>query len=460
MIALLAAAVQAAPSRQPLPPRAPIAGPGRDPAVLVIKLVEDAGLLTDGPVVRGAPADLQALLGGSAPLFPRDPSAIRADRAAWDPERRLADLTLYRRLRTDDPDRGALLAAHPLVESVEFALSPQPPPADLSPSTPDFSGGQTYAGPAPDGLGFDAAVLWPGGTGEGVTIADIEYGWEEDHEDLGAAAGTHAWGLRSDSYAYHGTSVLGELIAGDNGYGVTGLVPDAAVLMISPFDDSGAYDVAAAIDGATALLEAGDVLLIEQQAWEDGGYCPVEISSAVFDAITLAVAKGISVVEPSGNGAQNLDDPKWDGWFDRAQRDSGAILVGGGSSPYSSHTPRTWTPRGSSYGSRIDVQGWYDGIVTTTNDDYGGSLADLFLPDGDGRQGYTSVFGGTSGASPMIVAAAAAANGVAKALWGTPWEPMDLRAALVATGTPPPEDDPWIGPQPDMRRFLRTWGAR
>ena len=35
------------------------------------------------------------------------------------------------------------------------------------------------------------------------------------------------------------------------------------------------------------------------------------------------------VVEPSANGAQDLDTSVWDGWFDLDVQDSGAIMVGG-----------------------------------------------------------------------------------------------------------------------------------
>jgi hypothetical protein len=203
------------------------------------------------------------------------------------------------------------------------------------------------------------------------------------------------------------------------------------------------------------------VLLIEQQALAHDSYCPVEIDPAVFDAISLAVAKGIVVVEPTGNGAQDLDDPIWDGWFDREQRDSGAIMVGGGSSPSSGLEPRTWPDSGSCYGSRVDLQGWYDGVATTANDEYGGYYADLFFPGGDGRQAYTSHFSGTSAAAPMVAGAAALANSVAWENWGEPWDPAELRAALVSTGTPQPaEDDRHLGPQPNLDVFFRTWGAR
>ena len=54
---------------------------------------------------------------------------------------------------------------------------------------------------------------------------------------------------------------------------------------------------------------------------------------------------------------------------------------------------------GSSFGSRIDVQGWYQDITTISAEQYG----DLFFPNADSQQAYTQYFGGTSGASPQIV---------------------------------------------------------
>jgi serine protease len=432
-------------------------GPGRVEDVLVIKLAEGQGLSVVDGRIRGA-ADLDALLTGAVPLFTRAPETIRADRRAFDPEGALADLTLYLSLTTADARAlGLRLRSDPRIETAYLAFAPVPPPVDLSPTTPDFTDQQTYAGPAPVGFGFDEAGRWPGGDGANVAIADIEYGWDPEHEDLDHLPEDYAWGWASGYYAYHGTAVLGELAGGDNGYGVTGMAPQADVFVVSPYTDAGVYSIAAALDGAASLLDAGDVILIEQQSFAFGNYAPVSADPAVFDAIAAAVSKGIVVVEAGGNGGQDLDDPKWEGWFDRTIRDSGAILVGGGASPYSGITPRAWYTWGSSYGSRVDVQGWYDSIVTTNDS----TMADLFLPGGDDRQGYTSYFGGTSGASPMVAAAAAVANSIAWELWGAPWDPYDLRAALSSTGSPQPvTDSHHIGPQPDLRRLLMTYGVR
>jgi len=444
---------------------------GLERQIVIVKMAEP----DVAPVAPVAPAALPAVPGAVVtPLFPRAPAAIRADRAAFDPERRLADLTRYYRVSlppdASGPSEPASSPSDPSgaeglcdrlnaradVEIAYLAFAPAPPPVDLDPVTPDFEPQQGYLGPAPGGFGIQEAANWPGGDGANVAIADLEYSWDPEHEDLSATVDITTWGYDVGAYAFHGNAVLGELVAGDDGYGVTGIAPAAEPLVIFPYVDRLTYSIAAAVDAATALLEAGDVLLIEQQVQRDGVLLPVSADAATFDAIALAVAKGIVVVEPGANGGADLDSPVYGGWFDRSVRDSGAIMVGGGASPSSGLTPRSYysSGTGSSYGSRVDVQGWYDNIVTATTWEFS---PDLYFPDSDSRQAYTSYFGGTSGASPMVAGVAAIAQSVAIAVHGQPFAPEDLRALMITTGTPQaPTDSRHIGPQPDLRGLLRA----
>lgn len=444
---LLVPLAQAAPTRAPPPRPAQVVWSwGRADDLVVVKLEE------------GSQAAVLADL-GALPLFSTPPHVLRAERATWDPERRLADLTLYGHIRTGPGQAAALATAlnrDPRVELAYLAPVPVPPPEDLDPVTPDLTGEQGWAGPAPVGVGGQEALRWPGGRGENVAVADLEYAWDDTHEDLEATVGALTWGVAEPVYDYHGTGVLGMLFAGDNGYGVTGMVPDAEPLVVYPFVDSQTYSLPAAVEAAASLLDAGDVLLIEQQIVANGTYAPVSADPATFDAIALAVAKGIVVVEPAANGSQDLDDPAWLGWFDRDVRDCGSILVGGGASPTGWAPAREWPLGGSSFGSRVDVQGWYDSIATTMNLGLGSGFTDLFLGDGDPRQGYTSQFGGTSGAAPMVAGVAAILQSVSVALHGRPLDPLDLRALLVSTGTPQPPQSEHIGPLPDLRRALNA----
>lgn len=408
---------------------------GHSDSVVWFKLEAGAGRV---PGVRG---------GRIEPLFQtRDPSS---------------ELSRWYRLVTSPG--GAMPVVRVLqqtqgVAHVELEPLPLPPPADIAPTTPDLSAEQAYMRPAPEGFGLQEAARWPGGDGGNVAVADLEYDWESEHEDLVHLGTLRSWGTPYPEYAYHGTGVMGILAAGDNGYGVTGMVPAAEMVLIHPVTPEGAYNVARAIEASLELLQAGDVLLIEQQAWAVENYAPVEVSAAVFDAIVAATEAGIVVIEPAGNGGQDLDGADFGGWFDRSARDSGAILVGGGVPPGDGFLDtRSWYPSGSCYGERVDVQGWYAGIATTISAPYSG---DLFSAD-DGLQSYWSGFGGTSGASPQVTAVAARFQSIAIALRGEPFTPAELRALMVQTGTPQANpEEAWIGPQPDLRRMLLAGGLR
>jgi serine protease len=442
------------------------ATPGRNPERLIVKLVENAGLIVHPGGLSPHPkaGNLTQLLQGSTTLFNRSPEKLRREKEQAGGD--LADLSLY--LTLTGPDaiaRGNALLQHPLVETAYLAPNPSPPPSDIAPETPDFSAEQGFDQAGPEGLGFDIAHRWPGGDGSNVVIADVEYSFDPSHEEFEDLTISEL-GYPYDDYQFHGNGVLGILGAPHNDFGVSGLVPGADFIMVSPFNETPllgvVYNVANAIDLAAEHLDAGDILLIEQQGWNNDVFTPVEISIAEFDAISHAVARGIVVIEPAGNGACDLDDPIWEGAFDRTERDSGAIMVGGGASPFSSQTARSYYhPSGSCFGSRVDVQGWYDHTTTTSAADGAPSYTDRFYPGYDGRQAYTGSFGGTSGAAPMIAAIAAAMNSVAIETRGVAWDPLALRAAMVSTGHPQQQEGlEHIGPQPDLRRLLRLWGVR
>lgn len=439
----------AAPHRTPHPKPDVVAwAPGARHDVLHVKLVDGRGEL---PRIPGA--EVSALFG--------DAAVLAEEQARTDPDGRLADRTSWLRVevRGDAVALANALNADPRVEVVFFAPDAVPPPVDLDPVTPDFTDQQSYLRAAPDGLGQAAVQDWPGVGGEHVVIADVEYGWEPEHEELDHTGTTFAWGQGSGDWTFHGNMVLSLLVGRDDGYGVTGFAPEATVAMISPYADVEDYDVAAAISGAASLLGPGDVLLIEQQLQANGAFAPVESSPSTFDAIAAAVAKGIVVVEPSGNGGQNLDDAAWEGWFDRDQRDSGAILVGGGAGVEDTQEPlRGWNGV-SCYGDRVDVQGVSSyTVVSATTGDY---EPNLFFPEGDDRQAYTTEFGGTSAAAAMVAGVAASFQSAAIELTGVPWDPVELRALMVSTGTPQSEATAQhIGPQPDLEAMLKAAGLR
>jgi Subtilase family len=229
-----------------------------------------------------------------------------------------------------------------------------------------------------------------------------------------------------------------------NTYGVTGIAP-AATAYVAPANYTNGYNPAAAIDHASSgagVLGVGDVIIIEQQtdACGLGGtfYGPLEDIQSVFDAISTATAAGRIVIEAAGNGNVNLDSAACGTKFNRSVRDSGAIIVGAGSS--TDHSRLSF----SSYGSRVDVQGWGHNVTTT-------GYGDAFNPGNDERQRYTNTFSGTSSATPIVSGAALAVNGARLACGLPVLNSVQMRTALASSGTPQANPGTGnIGPLPSV----------
>ena len=120
------------------------------------------------------------------------------------------------------------------LEIVEYAfveVTVQSPPGDIAPTTPDYTGLQGYLQADP---GINAQYAWDLGVyGASVRISDCEYGWEDTHEDfmdrdlhLEPGQTVPSW-VADYGWDAHGTAALGEISAIDNGYGATGIAPDA-----------------------------------------------------------------------------------------------------------------------------------------------------------------------------------------------------------------------------------------
>jgi hypothetical protein len=357
----------------------------------------------------------------------------------------------------------------PSVEIAEPAPLPQPPPA----TTPDFSGSQGYLDAAPGGIDARFSFTIPGGNGSGVTIYDVEYNWLQTHEDLSRAKGVSLLLNPGDSNSppgfpgcpapcdsvnrEHGTAVLGEIIARNDTKGITGVSSGANIGLAPANTGNIGYNPANAILLAVADGSAGDVILLEQQAVVCGlnddpavglvAFGPVEWLSPVFTAIQTAVAQGFVVIEAAGNGNVNLDQAACSGSFDRNVRDSGAIIVGAG------HPPSSGVDRqrmeSSTFGSRIDLQGWGSGVATT-------GYGDLYQnPDAPTNLDfwYTGGFSGTSSASAIVAGAVANLQSIAFDQSGLPLTPVEIGTLLVETGSPQLGNTAeHIGPRPDLRK--------
>ncbi|MCA9925211.1 MAG: chitobiase/beta-hexosaminidase C-terminal domain-containing protein, partial [Anaerolineales bacterium] len=351
--------------------------------------------------------------------------------------------------------------ASPLVEGaypVDLPIRPPLPP-DYETSNPGNFNTQSgvniyqrYLDSAADG-GMDVRYAWEGtgGRGDGIDICDVEYGYNP-HADLPAIIQLALPAkIYTNDFYEHGTAVLGMLGGKDNGWGVTGMVTEARLLFspVTPFN--GSFNIANAITRCIDNLNAGDVILLEQQAaGRNGNFVPSEWDPAVYAAIKTAVGKKITVVEAAGNGSEDLDHVFYQTAKPghtpfTAAKDSGAIIVGSAKSIWTA-TPRAWNDGSSTYGSTVDLQGWGMHILAPGYGNY--------YNDEGSSLSYT-LFSGTSGASPMVTAAVAIvqANNIAKN--GSPATPAQVKQLLQNTGSSQADEgDEHIGPFPNLRAAI------
>lgn len=398
------------------------------------------------------------LVRGFGRLFTIDEDALATRRANGEARSgvELADLNLYYRAllaaKATRADVDSLVDALNALPSVEIAYAEAPPRFPQA-ATPDLQSYEGHLNAAPNGINAFYAWGVAGGKGQGISIVDVEGAWNLSHEDLPIAPQLFYQGgtaVNDPADRTHGTSVLGVMVAVDNGFGVTGIANQARIGTQSILDGSTANE-ANAITNASIAAGMGGVVVLELQ--ETGpaptipctcqvsqcGNVPAEYLQDRYDAIATATATGSIVVEAAGNGSSNLDDPEYQGLFNRSVRDSGAILVGAGSA--FDRTPQCFT----NYGSRVDVQGWGGNVVTTGGGDlYGNELSE--------NQQYTATFGGTSSATAMVAGASASILGAsyASGQYLGFRSSRDIRKILSDTGTAQGSSSEWIGPLPDL----------
>src|SRR5690606_13783988 len=120
--------------------------------------------------------------------------------------------------------------------------------------------------------------------------------------------------------------------------------------------------------------------------------------------------------------------------------DSGALIVGGGT-PDLSHNKISY----STYGARVNVQGWADNVATS-------GYGDWQIFGNDMNQQYT-MFSGTSSATPIVAGCVAVLQSYYFSLTGEYLSPLEMRSLLVATGIPQGSGGP-IGPLPNMEAAI------
>jgi microbial collagenase len=319
---------------------------------------------------------------------------------------------------------------------VEFAYEESPlTPAVVNPSDDPLALLQGYLLPAPAGIGATFAWSLPGADGANVRFVDIERGWQLDHEDL-AGAGVVALNQSVPGNEFHSTACLGIVLAQDNTRGVIGVAPKVKGAIASSLRPA----LPDAFLQAVGFLQAGDVLLIEEQTAD---LRPVEMDPHTALLIRTLMLLGIVVIEPAGNGGHDLNLAlRADGTsLDRTTPiffDSGAIVVGARQALSRSRWPS------SCFGNRVDCHAWGELIVTTS------SIVGPFGPYMGLNPAAGDVgFGGTSGASAIIAGAAIVLQGVARAR-GTPLTPTRMRELLSGPFNTSSTDP--IGVMPDLEQ--------
>lgn len=486
---------------RPLQPRAPFAkslqqdlGDDADTGHIIIKLLDDSGMVVRGG--RLAPAasksradkpmavaadDARHVVNGMLDAMPgsRLESLFKVPTPLLEAMRHtgqrntgeaLADLSQFFVLQVADKSAGRVameeLLQWPGIETV-YGQPAWGLPVDIPPTTPDFQNttgpGQGYQDAAP--LGIDIAAAWQRGlTASGVTVVDVESGWNLAHEDLDHLLGQvppvamippSQWATNQAGID-HGNATLGVLASGINAYGTGGLIPGATI-RVAPLNliGSSTWIGPNAILLATLNLQPGDIILIEAELPVAAGAVPFENNPAEYAVVRQATALGIHVIEPAGNSPNGLsldvDLAVFDmvanrSKFDRYFRDSGAVLVGAGESTVFQPVP--WRPGvhnayvNSNYGSRVDTYAWGQDVVTLGYGPRFGTLANCantFDPfplfPADVNQEYTYCYGGTSSAGAIVAGAAAILEERHRQLFGQPFDVRGLRHHL-SLGTP------------------------
>ncbi|MDN3694980.1 S8 family serine peptidase [Chryseobacterium tructae] len=251
------------------------------------------------------------------------------------------------------------LEKFPEIEYVSVMSSTpiEPPLVNMFVTTPDLESVQTYLN---DNPGINAKYAWSRGiTGQNIRIRDVEYGFYKTHEMLtnqnsiqlepGYSPNS---GLSGNNYRDHGTAVVSILGSIKDNIGLTGAVYNASEIKGYMEWTTVGYNRASAVSRSINASQAGDIILYEMQTGgKNGEYCPAEYDSVIWDLTKAATDSGIIIIAAAGNGNQDLDEPFYAAY--RARGNSGAIIVGAGT-PNTTHSKQSF----STYGSRVDVQGW------------------------------------------------------------------------------------------------------
>ncbi len=278
-----------------------------------------------------------------------------------------------------------------------------------------------------DSTGHDLNVtsVWDDYTGEGIRVAIVDDGMDFEHEDLtdNVDADSNYSFVEGetvrDQYPWHGTSVSGIIAARDNTVGVRGVAPRATIysynLLSGELTD---------MDKADAMSQNAADTAIMNNSWGPYDRGVPSTSSGIWKtAIESAITtgydgKGVFYVWAAGNGGSS-DNSNLDEYANfYAVTAACAVNYDGERSGYSEQGANLWVC-GPSNDSFFSFQ---PGITTTAVEDR-----------------YTTYFGGTSAAAPMVSGVAALMRDANDALT---WRDIKLILAASARKVDA-NDDGW-----------------
>ncbi|WP_434796706.1 S8 family peptidase [Terrisporobacter vanillatitrophus] len=166
----------------------------------------------------------------------------------------------------------------------------------------------------PDGINMiNAPFMWSKGiTGKNVKIAVIDSGCDITHKDLknriigGRNFTTEDNGNinKYEDYNGHGTHVCGTIAASNNNYGVTGVAPDAQLLILKALDKNGSGSMKNIIEAINfAISQKVDIISMSLGTSTDVSQLHLVIKKAVDSNILVVCAAG-----NEGDGSGSTDE--------------------------------------------------------------------------------------------------------------------------------------------------------
>ena len=290
-----------------------------------------------------------------------------------------------------------------------------------------------------DGNDANITSAWDEVTGDGINILILDEGINVAHEDLAANARTDLdYDFIDDDDSplpgqWHGTASSGIALAvGNNSTGVTGAAYEASLVGIRLFDASypPENDIADALSHLVDETIVADQAHVNNNSWgpTDHPAYKDQLSSIVASALANGTStgrngKGVIYVWAGGNGRLSSDRSTYDPFT--SSRHTIAVGASGGNGRFSSY---------SEPGPCLLVNAPSEFSATV------GNSTSTFRTTTTNITAYTSSFGGTSSASPLVAGVVALILEKNSALT---WR--DVQQILVETSTETDlKDQDWI----------------